>query len=72
MGWGSWQISPDLLLEKGCGLLGGKGERLQHGEFELIPLDLVEFFEHAVVDGGLDVNDVALPVGEGQVEERPR
>jgi len=40
VGWGSWQISPDLLLEKGCGLLGGKGERLEPREFELIPLDL--------------------------------
>jgi hypothetical protein len=62
-------MSPDLLLEEGCGLLGGEGERLEPGEFELIALDLVVFFQHAVIDGGLDVDDVAFAAGEGEVEE---
>jgi len=38
-------------------------------KFELIAVYLVVFFEHAVGDGGLDVDDVAFTVGEGEVEE---
>ncbi len=57
--------SPGLLVEEGCGLLGGEGSGLKCGEFELIAVYLVVFFEHAVVDGGLDVDDVAFAIGEG-------
>src|ERR1017187_508082 len=62
-------VSPGLLVEEGGGLPGGEGGCLEGGEFELITFYFVVFLQHAVVDGGFDVDDVALAVGEGEVEE---
>src|ERR1035438_528361 len=67
--WGSWCWSPGLLLEEGSGLPGGEGGCLESVVFEPIPFYFVVFLEHAVVDGGLDVDDVALAAREGEVEE---
>src|ERR1039457_175379 len=68
--WGySWCWSPGLLVEEGSGLPAGEGGCLEDGEFEPIAFYFVVFLQHAVVDGGLDVDDVAFAFGEGEVEE---
>src|SRR5579863_10664508 len=67
---GSMLSSSDLLFEVGAGLVRAERHSPEVLEFEPIAFEFVGLFEQAVVDGGFEVDEVALAgVGEGEVGE---